>query len=225
MRSRALPANFDMTQALHAPFGAPTPNLSTPVATPGPLAPHVHSNGLRPLTLDTLRRASDYVPFNQNYANSSGVTPALGALAFTPPQSATDTMSPGSAATNASPFGLHTQESPRRHPFGTALGIQTSYVGHGPQMPRLNLYERVARPVGETAGSPLRTSMSYSGLNSSSVSQRQQERTQTFSEHPQYANVRPRQSRSSTNPSIIGTSGPYGLGFTCECYSESFFLI
>ena len=215
MRSRALPADFDMTQALHAPFGAPTPSMSTPAATSsGTFAPFGSSSGLRPLTLDILNRGSEYTPYSQHFTNQSGVTPALGAFAFTPPQSATDTMSPGSAASNMSPFSFQTQESPKRHPFGGAVGHQTGYAAHGSQMPRLHIHDRITRPTGEIAASPLRTSMSYSGLGSSNTPQNQTERTNSFSEHSSYTHERPRPLRSVTNPNM-GNSGPYGLGFSC----------
>ena len=215
MRSRALPADFDMTQALHSPFGASKPSVTTPTPTPNTFPPFGQNSGLRPLTLDTLRRVLEYQPFNENYNNPTGVTPNLGAFAFTPPQSATDTMSPGSVLSNMSPFSYQTQGSPRRQPYGTAFGNQTGFAAHAPQMPRIQIHDRITRPVGETAGSPLRTSMSYSGLGFSSASQGQAEGTETYHERAAHKFERPRQSRSATNPDIA-SSGPYGLGFTCK---------
>ncbi|KAK6395716.1 hypothetical protein LTR65_010736 [Meristemomyces frigidus] len=203
MRSRALPANFDMTQALHSPFGAlpPQQHMGTPMAAPGGYAPFSETVGVRPLTLDTLRRGPEYEPYSQQYASPTSITPALGAFAFTPPQSATDTMSPASVASNVSPFGFHTQESPRRHPFGHPIGGQTGYGAQHPQMPRPYLHDRLSRPMGESAGSPLRTSMSYSGLGSSAIPASQpQERALSYSEHSSLRNDRPHQSRSLTSP-------------------------
>lgn len=216
MRSRALPADFDMTQALHSPFGAPPShqNMGTPMPSPGGYPPFGEPTGIRPLTLDTLRRVPEYEPYGQQYTSPTGITPALGAFAFTPPQSATDTMSPASAASNASAFSFQTQESPRRHPFGFSAGPQTGYGAHLAQMPRLHLHDRLGRPMAESAGSPLRTSMSYSGLGSSGMpSSQSQERASSYSEQSSLQS-RPQQPRSLTGPTG-SASGPYGLGFSC----------
>lgn len=214
MRSRALPADFDMTQALHSPFGAPPPNMGTPMPSPGTYGSYGDPSGVRPLTLDTLRRVPDFESYGQQYTSPTGITPALGSFAFTPPQSATDTMSPASAASNVSSFSFQTQESPRRHPFGLPMGAQSGYNAHHPHIPRLHLHDRFGRPMGESAGSPLRTSMSYSGLHHTNVSQSQHpERSSSFSEHSSSGHDRPQQHRSLTGPTG-GTSGPYGLGFT-----------
>ena len=212
MRSRALPADFDMTQALHAPFGAPPPNTGTPAPSPNVYRSFSSAGGVRPLTLDTLRRVPDYEPYGPQFTSPTGISPAIGAFAFTPPQSATDTMSPASAASS---FSFQTQESPRRHPFGGPLGAQSSY--HQPQLSRLHFHERFSRPTGEVAGSPLRTSMSYSGLPSSSSTQsRTQERAQSFSEHSYTHERTQQQSRNLINPTTVTGSGPYGLGFSCK---------
>lgn len=217
MRSRALPANFDMTQALHSPFGAPPPqqHMGTTIPSPGGYTPFGEAAGVRPLTLDTLRRAPEYGQYGQQqYTSPTAITPALGAFAFTPPQSATETMSPASAASNVSSYGFQTQESPRRHPFGVPLGGHASYGSHHP-MPRPYSYDRLSRPVGESAGSPLRTSMSYSGLGSSGMpTSHPQERAASFSEQPPLRNDRPQQPRSLTGPTGAGP-GPYSLGFSC----------
>jgi len=225
MRSRALPADFDMTQALHSPFGTQPPTMGTPMPSPGSYVSYGDANGVRPLTLDTLRRVPDYESYGQQYTSPTGITPALGSFAFTPPQSATDTMSPASAASNVSSFGFQTQESPRRQPFGLPLGSQSGFGGHHPHIPRLHLHDRFGRPFGESAGSPLRTSMSYSGLNQNNVSQpQQQERASSFSEHSVSVHDRPQQHRSLTNPSG-GPSGPYGLGFSCEYIPKKHLVI
>ena len=214
MRSRALPADFDMTQALHSPFGAPPPQhgLGTPLPSPGSYA-HFGQPGVRPLTLDTLRRVPEYEAYGQtpHYASPTGMTPSLGGFAFTPPQSATDTMSPASAASN---FNFQTQESPRRPPFGMPLGSQPSYAAAHSQMHRPFLQDRLSRPFGETAGSPLRTSVSYSNLGSSALPfSRPPERASSLSE--QSSIVQDRQPRSFTGPTG-NVSGPYGLGFSCK---------
>jgi hypothetical protein len=218
MRSRALPADFDMTQALHSPFGSQAPpHAGTPMPSPGSFAPFGDHNGVRPLTLDTLRRVPDYDSFGQQqYVSPTGITPALGSFAFTPPQSATETMSPASIASGASAFSYQPQESPRRYPYGLGMGAQPGYAAHHPHMPRLHLHDRLSRPIGESAGSPLRTSMSYSGLGSTSQSQAHaQERSSSFSEQSTLNHDRPSQHRSLTTPSN-STSGTIGLGFSCK---------
>lgn len=220
MRSRALPADFDMTQALHSPFGAQPPqqNMGTPMPSPGTYSTFGESSGVRPLTLDTLRRVPDYDAYGgqQQFASPTNITPALGAFAFTPPQSATDTMSPASAASNASTYSFQTQESPRRFPFGMPMSSQTGYGAHHAQIPRLHMHDRLGRPLGESVGSPLRSSMSYSGIGSTAVpSNHGQERASSFSEQSTSIHDRPQQHRSLTGPSPVA-SAPIGLGFSCE---------
>ncbi|KAK0304774.1 hypothetical protein LTR01_007273 [Friedmanniomyces endolithicus] len=215
LRSRALPVDFDMTQALHAPFGTGPPlNVRTPISSPGMYGPLGEAGGIRPLTLDTLRRGPEYEPYTQHqYSSPTGITPALGAFAFTPPQSATDTMSPASVTSAGTNYAFHAQESPRRFPFPLPMSTHT---GYGPQahIPRLHMHDRFNRPISESAGSPLRTSMSYSGAGPSSQTQTpSQERSSSFSEHSNALHDRPQQHRSLTGPSS-SSSGLVGLGFT-----------
>jgi hypothetical protein len=218
MSSRALPDNFDMTQALHSPFGAPTSNLGTPMPSPSAFS-HFGSDGnaIRPLTLDTLRRVPDYEHFNAQYSSPTGMNTGVGAYGFTPPQSATETISPGSAVSEISPFGMHSrhpQESPRRPPYGFNAAHASSYYGSHAQLSRLNVHDRFSRPMSEAVSSPLRTSMSYSSLGSGSSSHQPSGRASSFSENTSAPTERP-QLRSLTNPVTSG-SGPYGLGFTCK---------
>lgn len=216
MRSRALPVGFDMTQALHSPFGASTPTIGTPNASVGAFAPFPDSSSIRPLTLDTLRRVPDYAQYGQQYTTPTGITPALGTFAFTPPQSATETMSPGSVASNASPYSFHPQESPRRPGQSFTMPTHTGYGAQMPHVPpRLQIHDRLVRSATEFAGSPLRTSISYSGLGVSGLPQSQAERSQSLSEHTSYTHQRRRQSSSAVN-SAPTPSGLYGLGFSCE---------
>jgi len=216
MRSRALPAGFDMTQALHSPVGAPTPTGPTPSASPQTFASFAPTgSGVGPLTLDTMRRSSLYQPYMQQFASPTGVTPSLGGFAFTPPQSATETLSPGSAPGASSAFSFHSNDTARRYPYGLQTGGQTGYTGHAAQVPRLHTADRFTRPAAEAVGSPLRSSISYSGLNGGSVSQTPGERSSSFSEQSSYTHERARQTRAVTNSGSGGT-GPYGLGFSCK---------
>lgn len=215
MRSRALPAGFDMTQALHAPYGAPTPTGSTPPVSLQSFAPYGGTTGPAALTLDTMRRSSVYQPYAQSFSSPTGITPAIGGFAFTPPQSATETTSPASAIGGSNAFNFQSIDSPRRTHYGPPAGAQPGYVSHLAQVPRIQTHERFNRTVSETVGSPLRTSMSYSGLNPGSASQSHGERSNSFSEQSSYTHERTRQSRSNTTASVGGT-GPYGLGFSCK---------
>ncbi|KAK3071048.1 hypothetical protein LTR53_009358 [Teratosphaeriaceae sp. CCFEE 6253] len=216
LRSRALPADFDMTQALHAPFGAqPPPTVGTPMPSPGAYGPLGEVGGMRPLTLDTMRRGPEFEPYApHHFASPTGITPALGAFAFTPPQSATDTLSPASITSAASNYSF-AQESPRRFPFPIPLGTHAGYgAQQHPHVPRLHLHDRFSRPGGESAGSPLRTSMSYAGLGAHAQSQPPpQERSSSLSEHSSGFQDRPLQHRSHTNPTG-SSAGPIGLGFS-----------
>ena len=159
MRSRALPEDFDMTQALHSPFGS-THGLGTPLASPGSYNPGFpESNMMRPLSIDTLRRG----PLD-SHISPTGISPAFGGFTFTPPQSATDTLSPVSAH-EGSPFGFPSAPldgSPRTsNPFSLSLGGSPAYATHH-SIPRLSLHaDRLARSRAESLNSPLRTSMSY----------------------------------------------------------------
>ncbi|CAN9080695.1 unnamed protein product [Alternaria alternata] len=112
MRSRALPDDFDMASALHSPFGN-SHGLGTPLASPGSYNPSFSENNMmRPLSIDTFRRG----PLD-SHMSPTGISPAFGGFTFTPPQSATDTISPVSAH-EGSPFGFHStpiDTSPRTH--------------------------------------------------------------------------------------------------------------
>ena len=214
-----------MTQALHSPFGGSQPTMGTPIPSPGAYSQFGGADigGVRPLTLDTLRRIPDYDNFGQHnqYTSPTGISPALQGFTFTPPHSATETVSPGSAGPDMASFGLQhrPQDSPRRPPFGfngMPLGAPSPGFGsHQPQIPRLHMHDRFNRSLGESASSPLRTSMSYSNLgNGSSQTDQTPERAASFSGQSMHAFGRSNQHRSLTNPASAG-AGPYGLGFTC----------
>ncbi|KAJ9621288.1 hypothetical protein H2203_007340 [Taxawa tesnikishii (nom. ined.)] len=84
MKSRQLPDDFDMSHTLHSGYGAGSSSGGvTPHASPANYPPAMqHPGGIRPLTLDTLRRGG--AP-EQSYVSPTGVSPALDSLAFTPP--------------------------------------------------------------------------------------------------------------------------------------------
>lgn len=169
MRSRALPEDFDMTQALHSPFGS-THGLGTPLTSPGSYTPGFpEGNMMRPLSIDTLRRG----PMD-SHMSPTGISPAFGGFTFTPPQSATDTLSPISTGHDGSPFGFpsnHQMEgSPRRsNPFSMSVSSAPTYAAHN-SIPRLSIHaDRVSRSRAESLTSPLRASMSYGNGNDSNI--------------------------------------------------------
>ncbi|KAF2766257.1 hypothetical protein EJ03DRAFT_181864 [Teratosphaeria nubilosa] len=200
MRSRALPANFDMTQALHSPFGAAAQNVGAPVPTPGDYPAYAEISGIRPLTLDTLRGVPDYEAYNQQYASPTGISPAIGGFSFTPPHSASDTMSPSTAYTF--------QASPRRPPLGVSTGDLSQ--DYGTRLPRPSYHDRLSRSTTDLARSPLRTSMSYSALGSSAAVGANQQQDRPFS-YSGDSSGRPGLQRRMTGP-LPTTSCPYGIG-------------
>jgi hypothetical protein len=196
MRSRALPDDFDMASALHSPFGN-SHGLGTPLASPGSYNPSFpEANMMRPLSIDTLRRG----PLD-SHLSSTGISPAFGGFTFTPPQSATDTLSPVSAHGD-SPFGFHSaplDTSPRTsNPFSMPVSAPPAYAAQH-SIPRLTLHaDRIARRRAESLSSPLRTSISYSngndGMNGSPDSSGHHDGQRSYSN------------------SML----PYGLGYSCK---------
>lgn len=210
MRSRALPDDFDMTQALHSPFGAAGHGVGTPLASPAtnfsPSFPE--GNMVRPLSLDTIRRFPEGPQISPG-----GVPPPFGGYSFTPPQSATDTSSPVSATGEPNPFAYSSQPmdgSPRRpNPFVGGVTSASPFPQY-PQVPRLQLHDRMARTRAESLCSPLRTSMSYS--NDGTLSQSSVQPGQNV-EGPNMGEQRmPPSSLPST--SLPGSNVPYGLGYS-----------
>lgn len=196
MRSRALPDDFDMAQALHAPFGN-AHGLGTPLASPAAFGQGFPEGAMmRPLSIDTLRRAT-----LDSHMSPTGISPAFGGFAFTPPQSATDTLSPVSA--HDSPFGYPStplnNASPRTsNPFSIPVSTPTSYSSQH-SVPRLALHaDLITRTRAESLNSPLRTSMSYThgsgALQASMDSSTNCESSRPFSN------------------SIM----PYGIGYSCK---------
>lgn len=194
MRSRALPDDFDMAQALHAPFGN-AHGLGTPLTSPAGFGQGFPEGAMmRPLSIDTLRRAT-----LESHMSPSGISPAFGGFTFTPPQSATDTLSPVSA--HDSPFAFPSaplDTSPRTsNPFSIPVSTPTSYSSQH-TIPRLALHaERITRTRAGTLDSPLRTSMSYSHTSDG---------TQTSLDSSSHSDI----SRSFSSSMM-----PYGIGYSC----------
>lgn len=210
MRSRALPDDFDMAQALHSPFGNPH-GLGTPLASPGGYNPSFpDSSMMRPLSIDTLRRG----PLD-SHISPTGISPAFGGFTFTPPQSATDTLSPVSAHGD-SPFGFPSapiDSSPRTsNPFSMTVSNPPAYAAQH-SIPRLTLHaDRIVRSRAESLQSPLRTSMSYSNGNDSL----------NGSADSHHHNDAPRSYSSSMMPYGIGYSYAPVPGFQASNRMRSF---
>jgi hypothetical protein len=194
MRSRALPDDFDMASALHAPF-ANSQGLGTPLASPASYNPsYPESNMMRPLSIDTFRRG----PLD-SHMSPTGISPAFGGFSFTPPQSATEAISPVSTH-EGSPFGFHSaplDTSPRTsNPFSMPVSNPPAYAASH-SIPRLSLHaDRISRSRAESLQSPLRTSMSYTSVG---------EHTSTSSPHGHQDSP-----RSSYSSSMM----PYGIGYS-----------
>ncbi|KAF2396211.1 homeobox-domain-containing protein [Trichodelitschia bisporula] len=163
MKSRELPPDFDMTQALHSPFGQPH-GMGSTLSSPSSYSPAFsEGNMIRPLNIDSLRRVPD-----NSHMSPTNIAPSFGGYNFTPPQSVTDTLSPVSPAGD-SPFNYSPtlDQSPRRsNPFATSPSNFTSH----PSIPRLRMQDGVTRSRGDSLSSPLRTSMSYSGPSDMNIS-------------------------------------------------------
>jgi hypothetical protein len=201
MRSRALPDDFDMAQALHAPFGN-SHGLGTPLASPAAFGQGFPDSAMmRPLSIDTLRRATI-----DSHMSPTGISPAFGGFTFTPPQSATDTLSPVSA--HDSHFGFPSaplDSSPRTsNPFSIPVSAPTSYSSQH-SIPRLALHgDRITRTRAGTLDSPLRTSMSYS--HSSDLTQASMDSN----------------SHSDASRAFSSSMMPYGVGYSCKPDSDVF---
>ncbi|KAK8223570.1 hypothetical protein BKA81DRAFT_376692 [Phyllosticta paracitricarpa] len=217
MRSRALPDDFDMTQALHSPFGTAGHHSvgGTPMASPATYSPSFpEGNMVRPLTVDTFRRFPDGTQMPPG-----GVNPSFGSFSFTPPQSATDTSSPVSATGDASAFPFSSQgqgidgTNPRRsNPFIGGTGPAASSFSSYSPMPRVQL-DRMGRSRAESLCSPLRTSMSYS--NDGSLNQS----TAQPGAAPDGPGMGDRQIPQTTVaggslPGVTSENVPYGLGYS-----------
>jgi hypothetical protein len=153
MRSRALPDDFDMTQALHSPFGA-IQNVSSNLSSPSGYSSISDSNMIRPLSLESLRRV-----------DGSHMSPSMpyGGFAYTPPQSVTDTLSPVSPAGDSPfPYSPSLDGARRSNPFAGGLASPSTFTSH--PIPRLQMHDR-ERSRAESLTSPLRPSLSYHGQN------------------------------------------------------------
>ena len=167
MKSRALPDDFDMTQALHSPFGASISQpfsqpYSTPIASPASYASSFNDTGMiRPLMINGLRRESE----DDSTISPISISSTFSSF-YTPPASIpnSENLSPISPVGERAPFMNHSysqNNSPRSNPFSRSSSFGANFPH--PHIPRLQLHDRVSRTRADSLGSPLRSSMSYTG--------------------------------------------------------------
>lgn len=165
LKSRALPEDFDMTQALHSPYGGQHA-IGTPLASPVSYLPYADGSLVRPLMSEGMRRQSE----DESTTSPMSVGSAYGNF-FTPPGSApgSENLSPVSTTSDRTHFSVapHSQNtSPRNsNPFIRSSSFSTAYHPN-PHIPRLQMHDRMVgmgRSRAESLGSPLRSSMSYTG--------------------------------------------------------------
>lgn len=216
MKSRALPENFDMTPSLHSNYGS-APGGITPGASPASYGTVIHQPGhIRPLTLDTLRRGE----MGPSYISPTGIPPGMTSMAYTPPHSATDTMSPVSRPPEGAAYG-YTPRSNLDSPQRAMFPGPPSYASQYSQPPRLPVHDRFRRASGETAtSSPLRSSMSYGSLSGESSQHPSEARTPGIPSSEGQGYISQQDAQRNMPP----PSGPYGLGIPpCKfaCVSQS----
>ena len=211
MRSRALPDDFDMTQALHSPFGT-THGIGTPLTSPGSYSPGFPERDMaRQLSTDTIRRLPE-----GTHLSPTSISPAFGGFAFPPPQSANDTLSPAPTGAENSSFGYPSgalDGSPRRsNPFIGSMPMSSNpgYASHL-GIPRLQLHsDRIARTRAESLSSPLRASMSYTNNgNDDNLNGVNDHSGQQMDNSQMSGDQGPQRSFSS---SML----PYGIGYSCK---------
>lgn len=167
MKSRALPEDFDMTQALHPPFtgGVPQPysqGFTPALQPPAYFSPACNEHALLrpPLMMAGLRRGSE----NDGTISPISVPSNLNTF-YTPPGSIATT---GSLSPTLSVSGHpHLMGDWQQNPSGRGVDLYprsaSILTGFNPHMPRLHSgHDRLTRARAESLSSPLRISMSYS---------------------------------------------------------------
>ena len=157
-----------MTQALHSPFTAgihqpPSHGYTPLLQSPPSFSSTFNEHGMArpPLMVAGLRRESE----DENAISPISMSSNFNSF-YTPPGSITTTesLSPTSPVADRTPFMNSWQSAHAGRgtdPYSRSASISSNY---NPQIPRLHLaHERLTRTRAESLGSPLRTSMSYTG--------------------------------------------------------------
>lgn len=200
-----------MTQALHSPYGGQHA-IGTPLASPTSYMPSFADGSImRPLMIDGLSRQSEDESTTSPMSMSSGY-----GNFFTPPGSgpASDNVSPVSTTSDRAHFNTYPSSqntSPRNtNPFARSSSFSSAY--HHPHIPRLQLHDRVSRARAESLGSPLRSSMSYTGnALDYGESQPQGVMSSTYDGRQPVEHQPPQ-------PATESSTAPYGLGHQSEPY-------
>jgi hypothetical protein len=212
LKSRALPEDFDITQALHSPYVGQQA-MGTPLGSPVTYLPYGEAGVIRPLAHDGMRRQSEDESTNSPISMGS----AYGNF-FTPPGSAptSENLSPISATSERGHFGgiPHSQSTSPRYtnPFVRSSSFSTAYHPN-PHIPRLHLQDRMVRNRAESLGSPLRSSMSYTG-NALDYGGSQ---PATANLSPAYdMSMQPGTEHHIPQPVPESAAHPYGLGYQSQ---------
>ena len=163
MKSRALPEDFDMTQALHSPFGANvsqplTNHFSTPIVSPAYHSAFADRGIVRPpIIMSGLRRPSE---------DESTMSPMSASSAFntfyTPPGSmpTSESLSPVSPMGDRAAFNNNYFQQHPTSANGKSFTRSSSFSTNlHPNTPRLKISQDRRS---DAVTSPLRTSVSYS---------------------------------------------------------------
>jgi hypothetical protein len=166
LKSRALPDDFDMAQALHSPYGSRPTSSSTTLTSPGPYFPaHTSGDPLAPLVIDNMETFGD-----DEYVTSplSETSPYGTLFTSSHPGPEPDT-SPIStrcdSATLFTPLPTPQASNPRNmNLFTRSSSLSSSYtLAAHPQIPRLQSHEGRNRVQAGSLTSTLRDRISYSG--------------------------------------------------------------
>lgn len=194
MRSRALPANFDMSRALHSPFAVSRSTFDTPIPPSAHHTPIRDPSVLKPPTVDISQQIPIYDPHPTPHTSLNLATP-LGGFATTPHNSTPDTM-PSSRlpsqryetediSSNLVRYGPSTHQLSQGH---TSFGTPDLYAG-----------DRFTKSR-EVIWTPRRAN-TYSGVSSSNLHQDPSRASkQLFSEYTFFQPQPPQQQRSEANP-------------------------
>ncbi|PGH13567.1 hypothetical protein AJ79_03560 [Helicocarpus griseus UAMH5409] len=167
LKSRALPDDFDMAQALHSPYGSRPQSSSTITSPGGYFNSHQEGEILSPLMIDSIRRSSDEEYVTSPLSATSGYGGYFPSPTSAPAPGSEPEMSPITTGTDRA--ALYTsipnpQVSASRHMnlFTRSSSFSNSYshTSH-PHVPRLQLHDSDTRSRAGSLGSPLRTSISY----------------------------------------------------------------
>ena len=163
MKSRALPDDFDMTQAMKSPLGRLSQSTTAPSLSRLCYAPV--SKGavtLLPLTIDELMRQGD----------DNGVLSPISMVSarnntYTPPSSisASASISPSTSVNELMQFDMHAipQITNQRQPISFVRSGNFSALYHYPShLSSTPVLDQSQRARAESLASPLRSSMSYS---------------------------------------------------------------